>query len=118
MVACTSIPAPDRGLIERKPVVRLGDAEPSEKGEYILRIPAGQPLPVRLHVGGSLFQRSEDIATDFKLTRDLYLYKYWASYNGRDWNRWGDMVGVEVSSGLGTKGAEFKVDLDTIGGAN
>jgi hypothetical protein len=112
LAGCTALPAPDSGLIDRKPVAQLGDGEPAKPGDYILRIPAGEPVPIKLSLRGSLFKTGEDVEAEVRVSRDLYLYKYWASYDGKDWKRWNELVGVKVSSGVGTNGAQFDVQVN------
>jgi hypothetical protein len=117
LAGCTMLPAPDSSLIDRKPVAQLGDAKPAKPDDYILRIPAGKPVPVRLSLSGGLFEDNENIESEIRLAHDLYLYKYWASHDGRAWKKWNELVGVQVSSGVGTEGATFKVKVDEKAGS-
>ena len=112
LAGCTTLLAPGDDLIDNKMVAQLGDPEPAEKGNYILRIPAGQSIPIRIQLKGSMFKNEENIEANVHLARDLYLYKYWASYDGRHWQKWGNLVSIEVSSGMGTKGAELNATIN------
>ena len=109
---CTTLLAPGDDLIEHTKVAQLGDAEPAEKGNYILHISAGKSVPIRILLDGTMFQDKENIDAEVHLTRDLYLYKYWASYDGIHWQKWNDLVKVGISSGMGTKGAELNATID------
>lgn len=109
---CTTLLAPGGDLIEHTQVASLGEAEPAEKGDYILHIPAGQNIPIKILLNGTMFQDAENIEAKVRLSRDLYLYKYWASYDGIDWQKWGSLVDIEVSSGMGTKGAELNATIN------
>lgn len=109
---CTTLLAPGSDLIDHTMVAQLGDTEPAEKGNYILHIPAGQRVPIRILLDGTLFKNEENIEAEVSLARDLYLYKYWASYDGKDWKKWNDLVKIGVTSGMGTKGAELNATID------
>ena len=112
---CTTLLAPGSDLIDQTMVAQLGDTEPAEKGSYILHIPAGQRVPIRILIDGTMFRNDENIEAEVSLAHDLYLYKYWASYDGKNWKKWNDLVKIGVSSGMGTKGAELNATIDDAG---
>lgn len=114
VTGCTLLPAPDRGLMDRVPVATLDDKAPAKLGEYILRIPAGHKVPIKLHLKGGLFQHNQDIEADVRFTRDLYLYKYWGSFDGRDWEKWSKLVKTALKAGVDTSGATVTITLNTI----
>lgn len=113
---CTTLMAPGDDLIEHTRVLDLGSTMAEQTGDYILRIPAGQNVPIHVLLDGSLFQDAENIEAKVRLNNDLYLYKYWASHDGVDWQKWGDMVSVEVSSGMDTEGAQLNAIINETGG--
>jgi hypothetical protein len=77
--------APDAGLIDRVPVVTY-PARPSGP-DYVYRIPAGQPVTLTTTVQGTLLQAPASQPLQAAVRNDLYLYKDWASEDGRHWVR-------------------------------
>jgi hypothetical protein len=112
LTGCTLLPAPGSDLIDSKTVVRLGDPTRPAGNDYVLYIPAGKPVAIRLQVDGALFRGSKQLETAVTLKRDLYIYKYWASYDGRDWSKWNGLAKFEFSAGMGPGGADFRVKVD------
>src|SRR4051794_17268792 len=87
--ACAGIP-PTSEEMAKIPVVRYGSPAPAD-GKFVLFYPAGAPLPVVASVGGSLLEQPAQAALDVSLKRDVYLYRYWVSFDGKIW-RDGDGV--------------------------
>jgi len=76
-------PAPTE-TIAKLPVVRVG-SQPPQNTEYVVFYPAGFPFPVKLNTSGSLFASDKQNESQATLAKDLYLYKYWASHDGKLW---------------------------------
>ncbi|MDD5330320.1 MAG: hypothetical protein PHX38_09965 [Sulfuricella sp.] len=76
------------------PVVRYGEAAPNGK-EFITLFPAGAPLPVIATVDGTLLERKVSAAMQVALKRDVYLYREWLSFDGKNWLSSRDAVGGE-----------------------
>jgi hypothetical protein len=81
--ACAGIP-PTSEEMAKIPVVRYGSPAPAD-GEFVLFYPAGAPLPVVTSVGGSLLEQPAQATLDVALKRDVYLYRYWVSFDGKTW---------------------------------
>lgn len=105
---CASFQTPDEDLINRVPIVEIGQPEP-QGSDYILLVRAGKEVPVKLSVSGSFFSEEGLAETKVKLRQDLYLYKYWSSFDGKQWERSHRMFSALISVGLESEGG--KVDI-------
>lgn len=94
------------------PVVRVGDTPP-QSGEYVVFYPAGQSIPVKLDMKGSLFEASRNLKTEAILSKDVYLYQYWASHDSKSWRPSHELLGVDFGGGLDIQGLTVHVKLDT-----
>jgi hypothetical protein len=111
LAGCASMRAAPVAEIARLPVVRVGEAPPAGE-EYVVFYPAGHRFPARLEVKGTLFESGRQIETQVALARDLYLYKYWASHDGKEWRNSHELLGVELSGGFDREGAHAMIKLD------
>ncbi len=80
------------------PVVTFPDQPPS--GDFILKLPAGQPIPVKIVIGGSLLAKSTVETLSTTLAKDVYVHKHWASEDGKTWVPAEKLVGVNLSLSL------------------
>ena len=83
--ACAHTPPLDR--LNRLPVVDYGRSAPAD-GEFVLRYPANRPLPMQARVEGNLLRESVQSTLEVSVKRDVYVYKEWISFDGRNWS-WG-----------------------------
>jgi hypothetical protein len=98
-------------MISSLPVVTVGDTPPGE-GDYVIHYPAGYEFPVTLTTQGSLFDQQQQIEAHTALARDLYLYKYWASHDGKHWRRSHALLDVRFSGGFDVHGLQSNIELD------
>jgi hypothetical protein len=105
---CASFQTPDADLISRVPIVEIGQPKP-QGSDYILLVRAGKEVPVKLSVSGSFLSEEGLAETKVKLRQDLYLYKYWSSFDGKRWERSHRMFNALISAGLEPEGG--KVDI-------
>jgi len=108
---CAAMQPATTEMISRLPVVKVGEAPPSE-GEYVVYYPAGYQIPVTLTTRGSLFDGERQIHAQTTLARDLYLFKYWASHDGRHWTRSHALLDVKFSGGFDVHGLQSSIELD------
>lgn len=81
--ACAGLP-PSTADIAKAPQIRFG--QPLPKGDnYVLLFPAGTPLPVSTVVDGSLFEHNSQATLHVTLKRDVYVYRQFASFDGKNW---------------------------------
>ena len=81
---CASMNTPSASLIDTIPVVKVGVTDDTPE-DHIVFIPANTEFPVKFSLNGTIFNSdlSSTIMASFK--QDLYLYKYWASLDGKKW---------------------------------
>ena len=82
--ACATLP-PSSAEIAKVPQIRFGQPLPKDNN-YVLLFPAGTPLPVYAAVDGSLFERGDNATLHVTLKRDVYVYRQFASFDGKDWH--------------------------------
>lgn len=93
--ACASLLPPSAEEAAALPTVRFGQTAPAGK-DYVLLYPAGAPLPMDVSITGNLFEKNEQATLNPRLKRDIYLYKTWASYDGKTWQRATQLVGGKI----------------------
>ncbi|HPT50686.1 MAG TPA: hypothetical protein PLS67_09075 [Accumulibacter sp.] len=79
---CASLSPPTEKLATL-PVVNLGEQPPA--GEFILRLPAGKPIPNRVVVKGSALTAPAEHTLNISLPRDVYIHQNWVSEDGKNW---------------------------------
>lgn len=111
LAGCTSLqPAPTEA-ISKLPVVRVGD-QPPVNSDYVVLYPAGYAFPIKLRASGSLFSAEKQIESQATLSKDLYLYKYWASHDQIAWKNAHTLLGVEFSGGFDVTGIRVNVKVE------
>lgn len=117
LTACAGLQAPPQSEIAAAPVVSYGQAAPTGR-DFVMHYPAGALLPVRTSVTGSLLEREGRAELQVSLKRDIYVYKHWASFDGKTWRRGDELVGGKIAMTLpgegdgrvpGTLTAEFNL---------
>lgn len=113
--ACASLTPPSPEETAALPTVLFGQTAPEGK-DFILHYPAGVPLPMETSVTGNLFEKDEIATLTPRLKHDIYVYKTWASYDGKTWQRGNQLVDGKIAFRLpgekdgrsqGTLSAEF-----------
>jgi hypothetical protein len=104
---------PSSSLIDTIPVVKVGQSGDAPK-EHIVFIPANTEFPIEFSVKGSVFNHdvSKKVMASFK--QDMYLYKYWASLDGKRWMNSHKLMNVEPSGGFDKAGGKVEVKLDLV----
>lgn len=111
LVGCAAFqPAPVE-TISKLPVVRVGDSPPANS-EYVVFFPAGYAFPVKLKVSGSLFPSEKEIESQIVLSKNLYLYKYWASHDRTIWKNSHELLSVEFGGGFDVTGLHANMKLE------
>jgi len=108
---CASMIAPSAEKLAALPVVEIGQTSPAD-GEYILHIAAGKPIPFKLEVAGDAITRPGLATTVVESRKEVYLYKYWASLDGKTWQRTHQLFNTAFSVGLDTNGGTAIVRVD------
>lgn len=111
VVGCATLrPAPVES-IAKLPVVRVGDPSP-QNTKYVVFYPAGFAFPVKLKTSGSLFASEKQVESQVTLAKDLYLYKYWASHDGKTWKNSHELLGVQFGGGFDVTGLQANIKLE------
>jgi len=108
---CASMNTPTSSLIEEKPVVTIGSTIKPPK-EHIVFIPANTEFPIAFSVKGDVFNKSVSSKVMVSFKKNIYLYKYWASIDGKTWVKSHKLLNVEPSGGFDTSGGKVEVKLD------
>jgi hypothetical protein len=108
---CAYVHTPPYTLIDEVPVVKIG-ASTTHSENHIVYIPANTPFPVEFTLKGSVLSQPASSKVTVSFKRDLYLYKSWASENGRIWINSHKLLDVEPSGGFDATGGRVEVKLD------
>jgi len=81
--ACAGMP-PSAAEIAKAPHLQFGQPLPTGDN-FVLRFPAGTPLPVATVVDGSLFEHSGQATFHVTLKHDVYVYRHFTSFDGQNW---------------------------------
>lgn len=80
------------------PVVEFPATPPA--GEFILKLPAGKPIPTRVLIEGSALASGADQVLNASLPRDLYVYQRWVSDDGKTWRPASDVLDIKANIAL------------------
>lgn len=105
--ACASLLPPSSEELAELPVVRYGNPAPAD-GNFVLLYPSGVELPLDTAVEGDVFEKNEQATLKPRLKRDIYVYKTWASLDGKHWQRGNELVAGRI---------EFRLPGETDGRA-
>lgn len=111
LAACDVNEAPPASLIDDIPVVTIGSGS-KQDGEYILYVPGEKSLPVAIQVSGSFLAKTASINTEIQVQQDLYIYRQWSSFDGRNWRPSHDLFDARMRAGLMPSGAQVKVQFN------
>lgn len=111
LIGCAALRPAPVDSIAKLPVVRVGDLSPRNT-EYIVFYPAGFAFPVNLKTSGSLFASEKQVQSQVILAKDLYLYKYWASHDGKTWKNSHELLDVQFGGGFDVTGLQANIKLE------
>lgn len=110
-IGCSAINPVPTATIQKLPILRVGDPMP-QREEYIVYYPAGYLFHLELQNKGSLFKSEKKIQTQIALSKALYLYKYWASYDGISWKNSHELLDVSCEGGFDATGLNVNIRLN------
>jgi uncharacterized protein YceK len=111
LAGCASMMPAPVAQIDALPIVKMGDTPPAG-AEYVLHIPANAPIHLNLHARGSLLKEQESVLGNISFNQDVYVYKYWASYDRKTWKNSHTLLDVNFSGGMDVTGLNVNVGLD------
>jgi len=111
LLGCASMNTPSSSLITEIPVITIGDTNhPPER--HIVFIPANTEFPINFSAKGNVFNKAVSSKVMVSFKNDVYLYKYWASLDGKTWVSSHKLLNVEPSGGFDASGGKIEVKLD------
>jgi hypothetical protein len=114
LAGCASFPAPSPEKLASLPVVTFPAAPPA--GDFILRLPGGQPIPARVIIEGTALASGAEQTLSVTLPRDLYVHQRWVSEDGKRWKPFRDLLSIEMSLSLSSdefpKPGEMRLRID------
>lgn len=108
---CASMFVPDSEELGKLKIVKMGSKKP-QGNEYILHIPAGAKIPVHFSIKGDLISSPVDNKQVTKLNKDLYVYKYWASLDGKSWKPTGEIIKMPIAISVDPEGGKINIQVD------
>ena len=102
----TTSPPPDRQIVS------VGDKNSPDHNDYILFVKSGQAIPMSIKIKGTMFTNSSSLQSHIVASRDIYLYKHRASFNGRDWYPLNRLLSIRLSARMSAKGGGFEIQVD------
>jgi hypothetical protein len=102
---------PSASLIEIKPVITVGEGGKVPE-DHIVYIPANRKFPIEFSVKGNVFTENSSTKVLVSFKQDMYLYKYWASLDGKTWVNSHKLLNVQPSGGFNVTGGKVEVKLD------
>ncbi|MFA5082084.1 MAG: hypothetical protein WC474_06030 [Hydrogenophilaceae bacterium] len=94
LAGCAGLTPPPADSLSTLPVVVYPALPPA--GDYIYKLPASQPIDLRILADGSALAGNVEQTLSARLARDLYLHKRWASEDGRTWLAADKLIGVNL----------------------
>lgn len=91
---CAGLTPPPAERLAAMPVATYPEAPP--KGDYVYKLPAGKPIDLRILVDGNALSGGVDQTVGASLKQDLYLYKQWASEDGRQWQDANKLIAINL----------------------
>jgi hypothetical protein len=111
LYGCASINTPSSSLIETKPVITIGEVSRASEDSVVF-IPANMEFPVEFSVKGNVFEKNVSSKVMVSFKKDIYLYKYWASLDGKKWVNSHELMDVEPSGGFDVSGGKVGVEIN------
>jgi len=113
LVGCASMSMPSSTLIDAMSVVTIGETS-DIAGDHIVFIPAGTKFPIEFSVKGTVFDEAISSTVMVSFKKNMYLYKYWASLDGKTWMKSHKLMNVEPSGGFDKSGGKVEVKLNFV----
>lgn len=113
---CASMQTAPLDMVQQLSVVNVADKLPAarvQRHDYVIHVPAGDPFVISVKIGGSLLKDEVVQQIPVRLSRDLYVYKSWASFDKVQWKSSHELLNIAVSGGIepGASRIEFLFDI-------
>jgi len=111
LVGCASMNTPSSSFIDTMPVITIGETD-NVAEDHIVFIPAGAKFPIVFSVKGTVFDEAASSKVMVSFKKNMYLYKYWASLDGKTWVKSHKLIDVEPSGGFDKSGGKVELKLN------
>ena len=111
LYGCASMNTPSSSLIDTTPVVTISEASKTPEN-HIVFIPANKQFPIDFSVKGNVFTENTSSKVMVSFKQDIYLYKYWASLDGKSWVNSHKLLNVQPTGGFDASGGKVEIKLD------
>lgn len=112
---CAAMLPPPADTLARLPVVEFPATPPA--GDFILKLPAGKPIPTRVIIEGSALASGADQTLNATLPNDLYVHRGWVSLDRRTWKHGREALDIRIAVSLPSdehpRPGEIRVTVDT-----
>lgn len=95
VTGCAALTPPSAETLASLPVVVYPNTPPV--GDFVYKLPAGQPIGTRILFDGSALSRGIDQNVNVSLAHDLYLHKKWASEDRSTWLPADKLIDVKLT---------------------
>jgi len=109
LTGCANLSLPSADKLASMPVVSYPDKPTT--ADYVYKLPAGKPIDVNIKADGSALVAPVAQTLSASLGHDLYLYKRWASEDGKTWMDAHKLIGVQLAVTLPSYEAPGPGDL-------
>ena len=92
--ALAAASSPSYETLAKLPVVRFGDPIPAT--DHILLFSAGQPITISFTIEGSLFSQPANTELTVTPSREVFVYRDWASLDGLIWMQRSELIKSDV----------------------
>jgi len=92
--ALAAASSPSYETLAKLPVVRYGDPVPAT--DHILLFSAGQPITISFTIEGSLFSQPANTELTVTPSREVFVYRDWASLDGLIWRQRSELIKSDV----------------------
>lgn len=117
VTGCTSLSPPSAGRIASLPVVTF--PEPPTTEEFVLKLPAGQPIPTHVVIAGTALASAAEQTLEVTLPQDLFVYRDWVSRDGQTWRPSRSELAFQLTLKLPSyewpRAGELKLTVDRTG---
>ncbi|HTP65542.1 MAG TPA: hypothetical protein VMJ66_09145 [Geobacteraceae bacterium] len=80
--------------LAKLPVIHFGDPVPDS--DYILQFPAGKPVTISVSIEGSLFAQGAVAELAVTPSREIFVFREWASLDGLKWLPRSELIKSDV----------------------
>lgn len=111
LTGCSTALPPSESLIETAPIIQIGNQD-SVPEKHIVYIPADTSFPITVSANGDLLRKAISSQHNVSFTQDMYIYKQWASLDGKTWHSITQLLNFPSTTALDRTGGKINIRLD------